>query len=120
MSLFRKKVQGRYLVHAPIANINQAINNHYASQGLQLFLKPQTGPQSIDLTCTTDMSLSSWGETMEFVLNPADENNTYLDISSQATWGMVDFGKNKENVERVISALAAYFSIEMVNPPTRA
>lgn len=53
-------------------------------------------------------------------LCPADENSTYLDISSQGTWGAIDFGVNQKNIETLISALALYFPISTVSAPVRS
>jgi hypothetical protein len=53
------------------------------------------------------MTWKSWGETIEVVLTPDSGKSTHavFTSSSSVKLTLVDFGKNQNNIERIISAL---------------
>lgn len=59
------------------------------------------------INAETDMTWKSWGETIEVVLTPDSGKGTHavFTSSSSVKLTLVDFGKNQNNIERIISAL---------------
>lgn len=55
------------------------------------------------------MSLKSWGERIHITCSSLSPNLSVIEVSSRSRWAstLVDWGKNKENVERFENILSA-------------
>ena len=56
------------------------------------------------VTANVGTSMASWGETVEGVVQPGPDR-CLLTVRSKSAFALVDWGKNKKNVEAVITAL---------------
>ena len=65
---------------------------------------PATG--TLDLS--VGVSMLSWGESVRVaVYVPQGQQWTYADLSSQSSFALVDWGKNKGNLDKLLAAVAA-------------
>jgi len=75
-----------------------------ASSGLAFeWSDPATGW----IVAKAPMSFRSWGERVEVVVGAPDSSWAYVTVSSRSIFGLIDWGKNRENVERVVDGITA-------------
>lgn len=66
------------------------------------FADPATGM----ILATSSMSLASWGENLQVHLAVIDPATTSVTVASSLKFGLVDWGKNRKNIQRVHDAIA--------------
>lgn len=59
------------------------------------------------IEATTKMSWMSWGENVRVNLQESDPGRTRASVSSSLKMQLVDWGRNKRNVERLFGAVLA-------------
>lgn len=57
------------------------------------------------LNIKVGMSWKSWGETIKISVLPSSANDSMLSIMSKSNMGLIDYGKNIENVNSILEAL---------------
>lgn len=60
---------------------------------------------SLSMDIKTGMSLRSWGEAIQISVTPSADHNSILNIKSKSHLGTNDWGKNKQNVSKILEAL---------------
>lgn len=88
---------------APPSAIFAAAPHALASMGLAAHVDPARGV----ISASTSVSLASWGETMQIVVQPLSDGSTMVTTSSSLKFGLIDWGKNGSNIARFHQALAA-------------
>jgi hypothetical protein len=53
---------------------------------------------------TTGVSFKSWGEKLPIAVREAGPGKAVLSVSSSSKMALVDWGKNKQNVARILAA----------------
>lgn len=82
----------------------EAVRQAAAAAGLNVAAAdPATGR----LEMTSSVSLASWGERMEVQVGQAAPGSQVVRMRSALKFGLVDWGKNKRNVERLLAAVDA-------------
>ena len=51
------------------------------------------------------MSLFSWGENILIKVDKLDDENSVVIISSETTYQLIDWGKNRKNIEKFFSTI---------------
>ena len=60
------------------------------------------------VTATTGAGMRSWGERLTVTVWEPAPGSTSVTIRSQTTFQLVDWGKNKKNIDAFTTALASY------------
>lgn len=68
------------------------------------FRKESVDMASGRIVASTDISLWSWGESIEIQVSEAD-NGAKVSISSTPNAQIIDWGKSEENIERLFAAI---------------
>jgi hypothetical protein len=56
------------------------------------------------IVATTGVSLRSWGEKIPIVVTESEPGKSMVSVASKSKMALVDWGKNKQNVERILEA----------------
>ena len=56
---------------------------------------------------STGVSLTTWGENLDVNLRPAASNGVEVTIHSTLKVGLVDWGRNRQNIEKLFGRLSA-------------
>ena len=62
-------------------------------------------PASRTIKIKTGVSWKSWGEELLITLSPTADNMTELSITSASKFGLVDWGKNQDNLHNILQIL---------------
>lgn len=62
-------------------------------------------PTSRTIAIKTGVSWKSWGENLLITLSPTAENMTELSITSTSKYGAIDWGKNQDNLSKILEIL---------------
>jgi hypothetical protein len=60
-------------------------------------------PDGGRITARAGMSWRSWGEAITVEVRSLVSGASQISVTSRRSWGLFDFGKNRENVERIIT-----------------
>lgn len=66
-------------------------------------------PESCALEVTTALSLRSWGERLYITATPGG-NGSVVEVDSRSRMALVDWGKNRDNVEGLLDELGRVVS----------
>ena len=66
----------------------------------------------------TSMSLASWGETVNLQVAEVGPNLSSVKIASKTKAQLVDWGKNKKNIEQILAATSAALGTEPIPGPS--
>lgn len=58
-------------------------------------------------TLSTGMTMASWGENLDLHVLPAGPGAVSVTLSSGLKFGLVDWGRNKRNIDRFFTALSS-------------
>ena len=58
----------------------------------------------------TGVSWKSWGENLIISISPASDGFSSLSISSSSKYGLIDWGKNQENLSSILGLLSSELS----------
>jgi hypothetical protein len=64
-------------------------------------------PASGTLTASASLSLMSWGENLQVRVAAVDPTTTAVSVGSSLKFGLVDWGKNRKNIDRIHETIAA-------------
>jgi len=71
------------------------------------FQKESADRSSGYIVASAGVSLRSWGEDIEIRVSEAD-NGTNVSMSSSARAQLIDWGKSRENIDRLFAAIERY------------
>jgi len=57
------------------------------------------------IQASSSMSLFSWGENVALTLRTMPEGGIWIAVQSSLKFGLIDWGKNRRNVEKIISTM---------------
>lgn len=64
-------------------------------------------PSEGTLDFNVGMSMMSWGESIHVaVYVPPNQQWTYVDLTSQSTFALADWGRNQGNIDKLLNAVA--------------
>jgi hypothetical protein len=89
---------------ADLATTFEATCRALAQQGMSItFADPTSGT----IQANSSVSMMSWGEKLELRLSPTSEGTTAVQVGSSLKFGLVDWGKNQKNIDKLNAAIAA-------------
>ena len=53
----------------------------------------------------SSMSMATWGENIQVLLRPEGDAGTQVEVTSSLKFGLVDWGRNRSNVNRIHEAI---------------
>lgn len=60
------------------------------------------------ISASTAMNAASWGEQITVLVSPVDTNSSLVTVRSQLSFGLVSWGINRKNVEKLHAQLVTY------------
>ena len=102
----------RTYAHDP-ADVRLAVPRVMGELGLRL--RPGAGEWEVQ--ASRPISMVTWGEriTVTSATNPG--GGTQVIVESRLSFGLVDWGRNRRNVDEILDALDAWFGVDRSPPP---
>lgn len=66
----------------------------------------QADPASGQIVISVGVSMMSWGENIPIQVTETTPGKTWLQIASSSKFAIIDFGKNKRNIDRLMGTVA--------------
>jgi hypothetical protein len=101
------------LPQAP-AMVFDAIGRVLTGQGARI---AQADPATGRIVAKTSFTMASYGETIAATVAPNAAGGTRLIARSTLKWGLVDWGKNRRNLDRLLDGLAALLAARAPTDP---
>jgi hypothetical protein len=60
------------------------------------------------ISASTAMTAASWGEQIKVLVSPASTNSSLVTVRSQLSFGIISWGVNRKNVEKLHAQLVSY------------
>jgi uncharacterized protein (DUF1499 family) len=67
-------------------------------------------PTNGTIIASSSMDLMSWGEDLQLRLWQEHDGQSAVQVASSSKFGLVDWGKNKKNVDKLFAAIHAHVS----------
>lgn len=102
------KYRGDFMLREPVVKVFQHVSTLPAIGGIKVV---RVDPQRYQIFLNSSMSLTSWGEkiTLSF-FDPLDGGTRVIAESQSAlATTLIDYGKNRKNVEQIEQALRMMF-----------
>jgi hypothetical protein len=93
----------------PAAAVFEALGRVLTSHGARI---AESDPAAGRIVARTSFSLASYGETLVMTVAPNTPGGTRLTIRSTLKWGLVDWGKNRRNLDRMVDGLTALLAAD--------
>jgi hypothetical protein len=93
----------------PPAAVFEALGRVLATQGARIAESDQAVGR---IVAKTSFTLASYGETIVMTVAPDTPSGTRLTVRSTLKWGLVDWGKNQRNLDRMVDGLTALLAPE--------
>ncbi len=111
-----------YVFNIHIQQMYSIVRDARFVNGLHLSYRSETALQNgMSLRYTNDMSMSSWGEDIDIILIYVNDSTTQVTIKSECSLPtqVIDWGKNKKNVQQVYQYLASFMAYNHPAPPVQ-
>ncbi len=111
-----------YVFNIHIQQMYSIVRDARFVNGLHLSYRSETALQNgMSLRYTNDMSMSSWGEDIDIILIYVNDNTTQVTIKSECSLPtqVIDWGKNKKNVQQVYQYLVSFMAYNHPTPPVQ-
>jgi hypothetical protein len=92
----------------PPAAVFEALGRVLTSQGARI---AQSDADAGRIVAKTSFTMASYGETIVLTVTPNTAGGTRLTMRSTLKWGLVDWGKNRRNLDRFIDGLTALLAV---------
>jgi hypothetical protein len=76
--------------------LNKALNSKHSNFRIQ-----NLNAQSHSFSVKSCVNLKSWGEYLQITINPSQKGFSEIMISSKSKFGLIDLGKNQENINNI-------------------
>lgn len=96
--------KGKTIVEYSTDSVFKAMNKLLNSKGSKFKIQ-KSDPQAHSFFIKSGASMTSWGETLQITINPSLNGSSEVVISSKSKFGLLDLGKNQENINDLISLL---------------
>lgn len=93
----------------PPGAVFEALGRVLAGQGARI---TQSDPAAGRIVAKTSFTMASYGETIVMTVAPNAPGGTRLTIRSTLKWGLVDWGKNRRNLDKLVDGLTALLGTE--------
>lgn len=77
-------------------------------------------PASGTIRASSGMTMFSWGENLELNVIPVGAEATAVSMGSGLKFGLIDWGKNRKNIERIHQAIGAALTNPVAVSPVPA
>lgn len=112
-----------FIVNASLQQVNALMCDAAFIQGTELtFAAHIPTPNQITFRFTTGVSFTSWGEIVNITIAAIGNNQVQMSIDSECAMPtqIIDYGKNRRNVERVANYVNQNIGRYTMTPPSAA